>query len=76
MSDTAGFTPERRGHDKVREIFAEACELIEPMKAAIKQGYVTDFALTHIVHDHFPQLSLAEVEVLILAVKQYENRAA
>lgn len=76
MIDTADSTPERRAQDKVREAFAEACALIEPMKAAIKQGYVTDFALTHIVHDRFPHLSLAEVEVLILAVKQYENRVA
>ena len=71
MDDPA---PDRRMHDKVREAFAEACALVEPMKAAIKQGYVTDFALTHIVHDHFPQLTLAEAEVLVMAVKQYETR--
>lgn len=74
-SEPYNAMPDRRVHDRVREIFAEACDLMAPMMAAVRQGYVSDFALTHIVHDHFPALSALEIEVLVMAVKRYDTRA-
>lgn len=72
MSETQNFASDRRMHAQVREVFDEACALLAPMMGAVKQGYVSDFALTHIVHDNFPDLTSEEVEVLILAVRHYD----
>lgn len=76
MTDLSGSPnkpiPDRRVNAEVSEIFAEVCTLLAPTMAAVRQGYVSDFALTHIVHDHFPALSASEVEVLVKAVKQLQ----
>lgn len=69
MNEVHGADAERRMHGKIREAFPDACALVAPMMPAVKQGYISDFALTHIVHDRFPDLSSEEVEILILAVK-------
>lgn len=73
MTDPQDFTPDRRLHAQVREVFDDACALLAPMKLAIKQGYISEFALTHIVHDRFPDLTSEEVEILILAVRRYDT---
>ena len=76
MTDSSGSPdkpmPDKRVNVEVHEVFAEVCTLLAPMMAAVRQGYVSDFALTHIVHDHFPALSASEVEVLVKAVKQLQ----
>lgn len=76
MTDLNGFPnkpiPDKRVNAEASEVFAEVCRLLAPMMAAVRQGYVSDFALTHIVHDHFPTLSASEVEVLVKAVKQLQ----
>jgi hypothetical protein len=62
MSETA--LQDRRVHHKVRAVFAQACQLLAPH--ILNTGnQVSGFALTHMVRNHFPDLSDGDVHVLI-----------
>ena len=71
MNTTTATTDERREHHPVREIFVQACELLAPIVAGndtVKT--VSNFAMAHMVQEHFPQLSSAEVHIVILTVEK------
>lgn len=59
-------TDERRRYHQVRAVFGEACALIAPL---VLQGFsgagMSGYALAHMVHDHFPELSDEELHVLV-----------
>lgn len=59
---------DRRQYHTVRRVFTEACELIAPLILhGSDDGEVTGYALVHMVHDRFPDLSDEEVHVLVTA---------
>lgn len=62
MTETA--FQDRRVHLKVRAVFTQACELLAPF-ILDGQGSVTGFALSHMVRNHFPELTEGDVHVLI-----------
>lgn len=58
--------PERREHHRVREIFVQACALISPVIAANDNiRTVSNFAMAHMLSEHFPELTSAEVHIVI-----------
>jgi hypothetical protein len=65
---------DRRQYHTVRRVFTEACELIAPM---ILQGFsgsgVSGYALVHMVHDRFPELTDEEVHVLLTAAMRMRD---
>ena len=64
-------SPDRRENPRIREIFAQACTLLAPVVAGndnIKT--VSSFAMTHMVQDHFPELTSAEVHIVIVTVEK------
>ncbi|MFA6014762.1 MAG: hypothetical protein WC742_06795 [Gallionellaceae bacterium] len=64
-------TDERRQHTQVREVFVRACELLAPIVAGndtIKT--VSNFAMAHMVEQHFPELSPAEIHIVIATVEK------
>ena len=63
--------PDRRKHIRVREAFPEVCRLLAPLMGGIRQGQISDFALSHIVHDQFPGMSGIDLEILIIAIRRY-----
>lgn len=62
MSETA--LQDRRVHHKVRAVFTQACQLLAPHILNTGDS-VSGFALTHMVRNHFPDLSDGDVHVLI-----------
>lgn len=66
-TDTDG--KDRREHHKVREIFTQACTLLAPHILDTK-NVVSGFTLAHMVKNHFPELSDADVHVLISTVQR------
>ncbi len=71
MNTTIAPADERREHHPVRKIFVQACELLAPIVAGndtVKT--VSNFAMAHMVQEHFPQLSSAEVHIVILTVEK------
>jgi hypothetical protein len=71
MNTTSPNHTERRQHHQIREIFDRACELLAPIVAAnhpVKT--VSSFAMAHMMQEHFPELSLAEVNIVILTVEK------
>lgn len=62
---------ERRENHRVREIFAQACALLAPVVAANDNvKTVSNFAMAHMVQEHFPELTSAEVHIVILTVEK------
>ncbi len=37
----------------------------------IRQGRVSDFALSHIVHDHMPEMPGIDLDILVIAIRRY-----
>lgn len=58
--------PERRVHDRLREVFPAARELVGPMLAPGKP--VSQFALGRAIHDRFGELDPLEVDMLVSAI--------
>lgn len=68
--------PERRTHHKVRKVFSEACVLIAPMLVSSGNPLnMSNFAIAHMLQNHFPELSHAEVHVLITAAERLYRKA-
>lgn len=67
--EASAGTAERRVHHRVRAVFTQACELIAPLLVEGK-GDLSGFALTHILRDHFPELSDHEIHVLVVAASR------
>ncbi len=62
---------DRRKHLRVREAFPEVCRLLAPLMGEIRQGRVSDFALSHIVHDHMPEMPGIDLDILVIAIRRY-----
>lgn len=68
---TTPTIPDRRERHRVREIFAQACELLEPVVTANdKVKVMSDFAMTHMLTEHFPEISLLEAHIVIVTVEK------
>jgi hypothetical protein len=62
---------ERRRHHQIREIFIHACELLAPVVAGNDATpTVSNFAMTRMVQDHFPELTSAEAHVVVVTVEK------
>lgn len=71
MNATPTTADERREHHQVREIFVHACELLAPIIAGNDTVKTfSNFAMAHMVQEHFPELSAAEVHIVILTVEK------
>lgn len=71
MNTTPATNEERREHHQVREIFVHACELLAPIVAGndtVKS--ISNFAMAHMVQEHFPELSAAEINIVIITVEK------
>ena len=74
VSQASQQTDERRRYHQVREVFRDACALIAPL---ILQGFsgagMSGYALVHMVHDHYPELSDEELHVLVEAAMRISS---
>ena len=62
---------ERRKNPEIRDIFVHACELLAPVVAGNdKVKTVSNFAMAHMVQEHFPGLSSAEVHIVVMTVEK------
>jgi hypothetical protein len=71
MSTTPAPATERRENHKIREVFAQACALLAPIVAGNDNvKTISNFAMAHMVQEHFPELTSAEVHIVILTVEK------
>lgn len=71
----AGHQPERRVHHRVRAVFSEVCALIAPLLAD-PSGSISGFGMAPMLRNHYPELTDAEIHILITAATNYlEGRA-
>lgn len=62
---------ERREHHQVREVFERCCALLAPMVAGNADvKTVSNFGMSHVLMGHFPELSSAEINIVILTVEK------
>lgn len=67
--------PERRVHHTVRKVFSEACVLIAPMLVSSGNPLnMSNFAIAHMLQNHFPELSITEVHILITAAERLHRK--
>lgn len=77
MSDENSEQKERRVYHEVRAIFVEACMLLAPLvQNSDKTVRMSGFAMAHVIKNKFPDLSNADVSIIIATVErlQRENR--
>lgn len=69
---------DRRQYHRVREIFEEAYALIAPFFATENRwaNSTLDHLAYRVVRDHYPELSAAEVHVLVVAAKRVYGDAS
>lgn len=71
MNTTPPPTTERREYHQIRKVFVRACDLLAPIVAENNNVMaVSSFAMTHILADHFPELSPADIRIVILTVEK------
>lgn len=71
MDTTTSSGTERRQHQQVRDIFVHACDLLAPIVEGNDRTItVSNFAMTHILQENFPVLSLAEIHIVIATVEK------
>lgn len=71
MTSTSPATTERRENHQVREVFERACGLLAPIVAGNDNvKTVSNFAMAHMVEEHFPELSSAQVHIVIETVEK------
>ncbi len=62
---------ERRQYPRVREIFLQACDYLAPLIAGNAQvKTVSNFAMTHMLQEHFPDLSTEEIHIVIVTAEK------
>lgn len=66
----SGHQPERRAHHRVCAVFSEACALIAPLLDD-PAGTISGFGLAHMRRNRYPELTDAEIHVLITAATHY-----
>jgi hypothetical protein len=62
---------ECRQHNQVRDIFAQACDLLAPIiaeNARIKT--LSNFAMSHMLKVRFPELSATEIHIVLVTVEK------
>lgn len=77
MDSTLPFTPERREHHQVREVFVSACALLEPIVASnAKVKMVSAFGMAQILIGRFPSLTPSQAHIIIATAEKmhYDNR--
>lgn len=71
MNTIPPATTERRENHRVREVFIQACKLLAPVVAGNDQvKTVSNFAMAHMLQEHFPELSSAEVHIVIATAEK------
>lgn len=72
MTDTDITKPERRTDTEIRELFVDACALLEPFFDAKTQwgGHGHEHLAYRALHERFPQLSGDQVFVIVDAAKR------
>jgi len=61
---------ERRVHHRVRAVFSEACALIAPLLAEPAET-ISGLGMAHMLRNRYPELTDAEIHVLITAATHY-----
>ncbi len=62
---------DRRQNPQLREIFVRSCDLLAPIVAANENvKSVSNFAMAHMLGANFPELSSAEVQIVIMTVER------
>ena len=66
---------DRRQHHRVRAVFKDALAMIEPFYAPENQwgSHSLDHLAYHALRDHYPDMSIEEVHVLVMAAKRLFN---
>ena len=71
MTTYSSDPKERREHHHVREVFEQCCVLLAPIVAGNTDVItVSNFGMSHVLMGHFPELSSAEINVVILTVEK------
>ena len=71
MTTNSSDPKERREHHHVREVFEQCCALLAPMVAGNADVItVSNFGMSHVLMGHFPELSSAEINIVILTVEK------
>jgi hypothetical protein len=75
MSTLPPDVQERREQRQIREIFELACKLLAPIVAGNDQArIVSNFAMTLMLKDHFPELTSAEAHIVISTVERMHQQ--
>lgn len=75
MNTTPSPTTERRQYHQVRNVFVRACDLLAPIVTENNNVMaVSSFAMTHILAEHFPELSSADIRIVILTVEKLHQQ--
>ena len=62
---------DRRTQHGLREIFAEACQIVAPiMSGANKTLGVSSFSLMHVLQESYPHLSSSEIHVMVVTIER------
>jgi len=71
MSLTSSTSTERRQYSHVREVFVQACDLLAPLVAEnARTKSVSNFAMSHMLQEHFPELSTAEIHIVLVTAEK------
>lgn len=71
MSSLPASTIERRENQRVRAVFVSACQLISPIIAGNdKIKTMSNFAIAHMVQEHFPDLTTPEIYIIIATAEK------
>lgn len=66
----SGHPAERRVHHRVRAVFSEACALSAPLLTDPAEP-VSGFGMAHMLRNRYPELTDAEIHLLITAATHY-----
>ena len=71
MTTNSSDPKERREYHHVREIFEQCCALLAPVVASNTDVIsVSNFGMSHVLMGHFPELSSAEINIVVLTVEK------
>lgn len=71
--EALGQQQDRRINSRLRETLGPALLMLEPLVGPMSRGEVSSYALEHILHDHFPELSGLEVQVMLDVLTRYRR---
>lgn len=74
MNTNSSDPKERREHHQVREVFERCCAVLAPMVAGnANTKTVSNFGMSHVLMGQFPELSSAEINIVILTVEKMHH---